>query len=60
MKKGRSDRRATALRRLVAQVEVGTKNNKGETYPLSDNDKKRINKEIGILSTNLQGIETNV
>ena len=60
MKKGRPDRRMKALLRLEAQVVAGTKNNKGETYPLNDKDTKRINKEIGILTTKLKGVESNV
>lgn len=55
MKKNQSTRRATSLGRLKTQLEDNIKTNKGETYPLTDKDKKRINKEIGILTSLLIG-----
>ena len=60
MKKNRSERRMKALLRLEAQIEAGKKSNKGKTYPLTDKDTKRINKEIGSLTKTLKGVETNV
>ncbi len=47
-----SDRKTRALDRLKQQLEAGSKTEKKSTkkISLSDNDKKRIQKEIDILS----------
>lgn len=47
----RKARQQGALDRLKAQLQSGTKTAKGsnERIPLTDKDKKRINKEIAIL-----------
>jgi hypothetical protein len=56
MKKGRKFRRDGALDRLEFQLESGTKTEKksGKTISLTEKDKKRISKEIGILKTKLK------
>ncbi len=43
------DRRKNALARLNAQLKSGVKTTKTGEVKLSDSDKTRINKEIGIL-----------
>jgi hypothetical protein len=43
------NRRKTALARLNAQLKSGVKNTNQGEVKLSDSDKTRINKEIGIL-----------
>jgi len=57
MKHNQLERRSGALNRLEAQLENGTKSTKANNIynnmPLSDKDKKRINKEIGILKQRL-------
>ena len=55
MKSGLRVRRVGALERLKAQLESGTKTEKktGKTVSLTDTDKKRIEKEIGSLTTSL-------
>ena len=47
-----SDRRGRALERLKSQLAAGTKTAKktNKKVPLTDGDKNRIEKEIGILS----------
>jgi hypothetical protein len=59
MKKGRRDRRVGALDRLETQLESGTKTQKktGKTVSLTEADKKRISKEIGILKSSTAGGE---
>jgi hypothetical protein len=56
MKKGQRDRRMGALVRLESQLESGTKVQKktGKTVSLTEKDKKRITKEIGILESKLK------
>jgi hypothetical protein len=53
MKNGRNGRRAGALSRLEVQLESGTKTEKktSKVISLTEVDKKRITKEIGILGT---------
>ena len=49
-------RRKSALERLEAQLIEGTKNDKqGTPVELSDEDKKRIKKEINVLTTKTKG-----
>jgi hypothetical protein len=50
----KQSRRQGALIRLEAQLESGVKTQKGTTdvkIPLTDSDRKRINKEIAILKS---------
>lgn len=56
MKKGQRERREGALGRLETQLESGTKIQKGtgKTVTLTEGDKKRITKEIGILEEKLK------
>lgn len=52
----KSLRQEGALRRLQAQLDSGVKTKKGtiaEKVPLTESDKRRINKEINQLKTNM-------
>ena len=61
MKNGQYERRTGVQVRLEAQLKKGTKEEKisgkttGNMIPLSDNDVKRIKKEIDTLSNILKG-----
>lgn len=60
MRKNIVGRRQGALKRLQVQLENGTKTEMGTTdkqVPLSDKDKKRIEKEIIILTKKTRGTE---
>ena len=58
MKHGSYNRQMGSLIRLEEQLKTGKKNNKGKTYPLTDTDTKRIEKQIGVLNTKLKGVTT--
>jgi len=61
MKKNRQNRREGALARLEDQLEAGTKTAKKGTnkIPLTDTDKKRITKQIGVLNKPYTGYHAN-
>jgi len=44
----------TVLNQLEAQLESGTKNSDGKEISLTDKDKKRITKEVEVLTTRLK------
>jgi len=54
MKKNNYERRIGALTRLEAQQESDTKNSDGKVVSLTEKDRKRITKEVEVLSTRLK------
>ena len=53
MAKKTTEKRKKALARLESQLQKGVKNKGKDTLPLTDSDKARIDREIGILKSKI-------